>query len=79
MAQSSDQNITMGSRVRVRINSDEPRVLTISSEKPDPMNGIISHECPLGQTLLGAEVGATVSYLTATGKSCTVEILEVLS
>ncbi len=65
--------------MRVRINADEPRVLTISSEKLDPVNGIISHECPLGQALLGAEVGTTVSYSTATGKPCTVEILKTLS
>ena len=63
----SNDNITMGSRVKVKINDKEREYTIVSFNEADPVNGKISNESPLGQAFLDKKPGETVSVETPKG------------
>jgi transcription elongation factor GreA len=57
----ANQNeISIGSRVRVEINGRQKTYEILGSAETDPARGIISHKSPIGQALLGQRPGETV-------------------
>ncbi len=53
--------VRLGSKVRVRDESDEEMTFTIvGSAEADPLSGKISNESPVGRALLGRKVGEEV-------------------
>jgi transcription elongation factor GreA len=60
--------VRLGSRVTVVERGEEPETFRIvGSAEADPGNGLISNESPLGETLLGHEVGEEVAVNTPGG------------
>ncbi|MEK7537934.1 MAG: transcription elongation factor GreA, partial [Patescibacteria group bacterium] len=58
--------IQVGSTVHV--SNGQPRVLHIvGSNEADPLNGQISNESPLGQSLIGKQAGDQISVVTPRG------------
>lgn len=49
--------IGVGSKVTVKIDSDEQIFHLVGAPEADPLQGKISHESPLGSQLLGKKVG----------------------
>src|SRR5690606_20650693 len=73
-----DDVVTIGSRVRVRdVASGKltTLVLVVGHEPAEP--GSVSASSPVGQALLGAAPGATVSVPLPEGKTKTLEVLGV--
>jgi transcription elongation factor GreA len=61
--------VRMGSTVTISSEEwEEPETYRIVGEyESDPLSGLISHESPIGEALLGAKVGAVVSAETPRG------------
>lgn len=60
--------VRLGSRVTVAERGEEPETFRIvGSAEADPGNGLISNESPLGEALLGHEVGEEVAVNTPGG------------
>ena len=60
--------VRLGSRVTVVERGEEPEIFRIvGSAEADPGNGLISNESPLGEALLGHEVGEEVAVNTPSG------------
>ena len=62
--------VRLGSRVTVvEEGLEEPELYHIvGSAEGDPLNGRVSNESPIGQTLMGQRVGNTVSYQAPAGE-----------
>lgn len=62
----NERGIAIGDTVRVRYLTGDCKVLmvTISSAKSDPSQGVIYHEAPIAKALLGAEEGDEVEVLS---------------
>jgi transcription elongation factor GreA len=54
--------IRIGSKVRVLINGKEREYSILGSSETDPLHGIISHNSPIGQSLIGKVAGDSFSY-----------------
>ena len=67
---SATDTVNIGSIVSVRdLEFEEDLVLRIvGSAEADSLNGFISNESPLGQALIGAEIGQTVTVVTQAGE-----------
>ena len=74
----NDEQIQLGNRVKVLdVEFDEEIEYTIvGSTEADPTEGRISNESPVGQALLGAEVGDTVDVTTPNG-GCQYKVLAI--
>ena len=59
--------VGVGSTVVVKVDGKEATYHVTGSSEADPLQGKISNESPLGQALLGAKVGETVSLATPDG------------
>ncbi len=60
----STGRIRIGSKVRVLISGREREYSILGSSETDPLRGIISHNSPIGQSLIGKSAGDTFSYQT---------------
>ena len=70
-------NVTMGARVTVAEDGEDPEVYHIvGPAEADPRKGRISNESPLGQALLGRRVGERVLVQAPAG-AFTVKIVKI--
>ena len=60
--------VGVGSTVTVAEDGMEETYYIVGSAEADPLNGKISNESPIGQALLGAKVGQTVTAETPGGE-----------
>lgn len=60
--------IGIGSHVTVHIDGGEETFHIVGAPEADPMNKKISHESPLGTSLMGKKVGEKVDMETPSGK-----------
>lgn len=60
--QKSDDSdvVSLGSKVRVKIDGDEEEFHIVGGPEADPKQQKISHESPLGKALIGRKIGETV-------------------
>lgn len=69
--------VTLGAKVRVRFSDGFEACFTVLGDADsDPSGGIVSHRSPLGQALLGRQVGDKAVYF-AGGTFETVDILKI--
>jgi transcription elongation factor GreA len=68
--------VNLGMLVTVDVMGDEMKFLLGSREIDSGALDVYSEKSPLGAAVLGAEVGATVSYTAPSGKEISVLILE---
>ncbi len=61
------EEVTMGSKVTVKINGNEKQYTIVSFNEADPLNGKISNESPLGVSFLGKKKGASMKVETPRG------------
>ncbi len=64
----SDGTIQLGSTVLVHIDGDEEEFTIVGAAEADPSAKKISHESPLGSSLLGKKVGEKVEVNAPVGK-----------
>lgn len=60
--------IVVGSRVVVHIDGDEEEFHIVGAPEANPTEGKISHESPLGSSLLGKKVGDKINVEVPIGK-----------
>lgn len=60
--------IAVGSTVRVHLDGEEQEFRIVSAVEADPGSGKISHESPLGQSLLGKKVGEKIQVEAPAGQ-----------
>ncbi|MBT3412794.1 MAG: transcription elongation factor GreA [Candidatus Jacksonbacteria bacterium] len=60
--------VDVGSKVKLKIDSEELEYMIVGSSEADPLNGRISNESPLGKAFLGKEVGSEVEIEVPAGK-----------
>lgn len=60
--------IAIGSTVQVHLDGDEQEFKIVGAHEADPTAGKISHESPLGQSLLGKKVGDKIEVEAPVGK-----------
>ncbi len=60
--------VQVGSAVKAESNGQAVKLQIVGSNEADPLTGKISNESPLGQALLGQNVGATVRVITPKGE-----------
>ncbi len=66
---SSDKNeITLGSKITVKVNGNKKNFEIVSFNEVDPLAGKISNESPLGKAFIGKKKGDKVSVETPKGK-----------
>ncbi|HSX58204.1 MAG TPA: transcription elongation factor GreA [Candidatus Saccharimonadales bacterium] len=71
----SENSVSIGSKVKVKIDNDVDEYTIVSSVEANPMEGKISNESPVGKALLGSKVGDEVKISTAV--QATYKVLEV--
>jgi len=73
------EKVAIGSKLKLIFPDGTEKIFKIgTSREADPQNGIISYECPLGRSLLGAKAGDSISYCV--GKNTfTVQVVEIIS
>lgn len=59
--------VNLGSVVTVAINGSTKEFTIVSFNEADPLRGRVSNESPIGQALLGREVGESVNVQTPKG------------
>lgn len=64
---SDSDEVSMGSKVNVKIDDKEKQYTIVSFNEADPVNGLISNESPLGMAFLGKKKGDTVKVETPRG------------
>lgn len=63
------QEVSIGATVTIVENGAQPEKYTlVGPPEADPASGLISHESPIGQALLGKSVGETVIANTPSGQ-----------
>ncbi|MBM4401991.1 MAG: transcription elongation factor GreA [Candidatus Cloacimonetes bacterium] len=60
--------VQLGSKVKVKLDSDEQELILVSEVEADIANGKISHKSPIGQALLGKKQGDVVEVEAPVGK-----------
>jgi len=60
-------SVSVGSKIKVKIASNEFEFHLVGAPEADPMVGKISHESPIGKALLGSKKGDTVKVNTPSG------------
>ncbi len=68
--------VRLGSQVTIAYGGTQQTYRILGSTEADPARGIISHQSPLGQALLGKQAGTTVAVMLG-GYQQTVEIVRV--
>ncbi|MFA5000258.1 MAG: transcription elongation factor GreA [Patescibacteria group bacterium] len=63
----SHEEVAMGSKVKVKTDSQEKDYTIVSFNEADPLNGRISNESPLGVAFLGKKKGDSVEVETPKG------------
>lgn len=61
--------VSVGSKVTVHIDGGEETFHIVGAPEADPMNKKISHESPLGTSLLGKKIGEKIDYESPMGKT----------
>ena len=76
----NSEQVQLGNRVRLYDCEFEEEIeyTIVGSTEADPMEGRISNESPVGQALIGAEVGQTVDVQTPMGTS-SYKVLEIFA
>lgn len=59
--------VSIGSTVRVEINSKEKEFIIVGAQEANPLEGKISNESPLGSALLGKKKGDKIEVLVPAG------------
>ena len=72
--QGASEEVTLGSMVTVEMSGDRIEFLLGSREIASESVKVFSEKSPLGAAVLGAEIGATVSYTAPNGREIKVEI-----
>jgi len=73
-----EQNsITIGSKVRIKLNEDIKIVQIVGSAEVDAKKGKISYLSPLGEALLGKSIGEELLISLGSGKKLAVKILDI--
>jgi transcription elongation factor GreA len=67
-ANSSTNQVKLGSKVTVRHNGNKTVYHVVGEWEADPAEQKISHESPLGKALLGKKIGETVEVTAPAGK-----------
>ncbi len=65
----ASKKVRIGSTVVVVVNGKEKSYMIVGSSEADPLTGKISNESPLGQALLSASAGDSVSVQTPGGQT----------
>lgn len=60
--------IAIGSTVQIHLDGNEQEFKIVGAHEADPTAGKISHESPLGQSLLGKKVGDKIEVEAPVGK-----------
>ena len=60
--------IAIGSTVKVHLDGEEQEFRVVGAHEADPSSGKISHESPLGQSLIGKKVGDQIEVEAPVGK-----------
>jgi len=60
--------VGIGSQVTVHLDGEKQDFHIVGAHEADPAEGKISHESPLGQSLLGKKVGETIEVEAPVGK-----------
>lgn len=68
--------VALGHRVTVEIASKQASYVILGSTETDPLNGVISHNSPLGSALMGHSVGDTVTIQSG-GKGVECRIINI--
>lgn len=59
--------VSIGSKVTVHIDGGEETFHIVGAPEADPMNKKISHESPLGTSLIGKKIGEKIDYTSPMG------------
>jgi len=68
--------VTLGSKVKVGIETFENEYIIVDPIEADPLNGKISIESPVGKALLGARVGDTIEA-NVVGRKTQLRVLHI--
>jgi len=68
--------VSLGSKVKVRMDKESLEYEVVGSAEADPINGKISFESPIGSALLGKKVGDKTTANTPSG-AVEIEILSI--
>jgi len=68
-ADSGGNEISMGSKIRVKVNGAEKEFTIVSFNEVDPIVGKISNESPLGRAFVGKKKGDITRVATPKGES----------
>lgn len=72
----SNDKVQVGHTVTVLVNQKEKRYIILGSEETDPARGIISHNSPIGEALIGKKVGEVVE-VDIGGREVKYKILDI--
>lgn len=64
----SSGSVVVGVSVTVHVDGSEETFRIVGAPEADPLNGKISHESPLGQSLLGKKIGDKVEVEAPIGR-----------
>jgi len=73
----STDAVQVGTRVRVKSDKGEEEYAIVGSAEANPAERKLSNESPVGRALIGQSRGATVTVSLPSGKTRTLEILEI--
>ncbi|MDX8153059.1 transcription elongation factor GreA [Patulibacter brassicae] len=73
----STDAVQVGTRVRVKSDKGEEEFAIVGSAEANPAERKLSNESPVGRALLGQSRGAKVTVNLPSGKTRTLEILEI--
>jgi transcription elongation factor GreA len=74
---SDTSTVQPGSKVTVKLDGKESAYIIVGAVEADPLEGKISTDSPLGQSLLGKKVGDTVEAVSATGQHTVTEVVAI--
>ncbi len=66
--QSGGDSVSIGSRVKVKINGGHQEFHVVGANEADPVSGKISHESPLGKAFLGKKKGDEILVTVPSGE-----------
>lgn len=73
----STEYVTLGAWITLDINGSEKELRLVGASEANPSNGNISYESPLGEALVGAKIGETVSVMGPTGEEREIKVLSI--
>lgn len=74
--QSSGKGVQIGSKVVAKVGDQKKEFVIVGTNEGDPLEGLISCDSPLGESLLNKDVGETVEVTTPKG-TVKYQILEI--